>query len=56
MTSSEALQRDFDLIVIGTGPAGIHAAVQAAKIFMAKEKGLSDVLIKKYFGIVKDSD
>ncbi len=32
MASPDSLQRDFDLIVIGTGPAGIHAAVQAAKI------------------------
>jgi NAD(P) transhydrogenase len=32
MTSSEALQRDFDLIILGSGPAGIHAAIQAAKI------------------------
>lgn len=32
MSSTEALQRDFDLVVIGSGPAGVHAAVQAAKI------------------------
>ena len=32
MSSSEALQREYDLIVIGSGSAGAHAAVQAAKI------------------------
>jgi len=32
MASQENLQRDFDLIVIGSGSAGIHAAIQAAKI------------------------
>lgn len=32
MSSQDPSQRDFDLIVIGSGPAGVHAAVQAAKI------------------------
>ncbi len=32
MISNENLQRDFDLVVVGSGAAGIHAAIQAAKI------------------------
>src|SRR3989338_7273278 len=32
MVSLENLQRDFDLIVIGSGSAGVHAAIQAAKL------------------------
>ncbi len=32
MSSQDPSQRDFDLLVIGSGPAGVHAAVQAAKI------------------------
>src|SRR5437867_6682386 len=39
---SPPMERDFDLIVIGTGPAGQKAAVQAAKLgcsVLAVEKG-----------------
>ena len=31
MVNSEK-QRDYDLIVIGSGPSGINAAIQAAKL------------------------
>ena len=31
----------FDVVVIGSGPAGIHAAIQAAKL------GMKPVLLKK---------